>query len=309
MASGEAPRPREWEPARPTLSTDRRPRGNAFEECRASTAGRDSSSSFGHTEVIDSSPGCEETSRPGSAAVIVGGVPRTTALHTLAGQPRLAHGFSTVAMGSMGLGPALDPLPVLESRRRFAAELGLDPASITPVGAVHGADLARVDVARQLVAEVDGLVTDTPGIALFATFADCYPLLAYDPVNQAVGLAHAGWRGTASGIAEKLVATMEANFDSDPGALLIGIGPGICGSCYEVGSEFADRFPDAVLAWREGRRLVLDLAEANRLQFLAAGVRADHIEVEGSCTLESENFFSHRGQPDGTRFAALVALR
>jgi len=236
-------------------------------------------------------------------------VPGPTALRSLAAQKSLIFGFSTCGMGSMGLSHAPDPAPVLESRRRFAAELGLDPASITAIEAVHGANVARVDSARKLVPEVDGLVTDRPGIALFATYADCYPLIAYDPVHHAVGLAHAGWRGTASGIAERLLLALKDNFDSDPESLLVGIGPGICGACYEVGPEFADRFPEAVIKWAEGDRLNLDLAEANRLQFLAAGVDARHIEIDGSCTLESEDLFSHRRQPDGTRFAALVALR
>lgn len=212
-------------------------------------------------------------------------------------------------MGSMGLTHAPDRARVLDSRRRFALEMGLEPASITSIGAVHGAAIELVDTAQPVVPEVDGLVTATSGVALFATFADCYPLLAYDPAAGAVGLAHAGWRGTAAGIAQRLVTALEQNFNSDPETLLIGIGPGICGGCYEVGPEFADRFPDSALRRGEGDRLMLDLAEANRLQFLAAGIRADHIEIEGSCTLESELFFSHRGQPDGTRFAALVALR
>ena len=250
--------------------------------------------------------GREEPSRP---PAIVGPVPGPTALRSLATQVRLRHGFSTAAMGSMGLINAPDPAPVLESRRRFAAELGVDPASITVVGAVHGTEVARVDAPRSLFADVDGLVTDRAGIALFATYADCYPLVAYDPHHHAVGLVHAGWRGTASGIAQRLVSVLMENFDTDPEALLVGIGPGICGACYEVGPEFADHFPDAVLTRAVGARMLLDLAEANRLQFLAAGVGADHIEVDGSCTLETADLFSHRRQPDGTRFAALVALR
>ena len=211
-------------------------------------------------------------------------------------------------MGSMGLTHATDPLPVLESRRRFAGAVGIDPASLTPLGAIHGSEVARVEAAGALVPDVDGLVTDTLELGLFATFADCYPLIAYDPAHHAVGLAHAGWRGTAAGIAGRLVAALAENFGSEPGTLQVGIGPGICGACYEVGPEFADRFPEETLTRGEEGRLLLDLAEANRLQFLAAGVAADKIELSGDCTLESPAFFSHRGLPDGSRFAAVVAL-
>ena len=211
-------------------------------------------------------------------------------------------------MGSMGLTHAPDPVPVLESRRRFAGAVGIDPAWITPLGAVHGSDVGRVEAAGTLVPGVDGLVTDALRVGLFATFADCYPLIAYDPAHHAVGLAHAGWRGTAAGIAGRLVAALAENFGSEPGSLHVGIGPGICGACYEVGPEFADRFPEETLTRGAEGRLLLDLAEANRLQFLAAGVAAEKIELSGDCTLESPAFFSHRGLPDGSRFATLVAL-
>lgn len=231
------------------------------------------------------------------------------ALRSLASHRRLVHGFSTVAMGSMGLSHAPDPVPVLNSRSDFARLLGIDPTAITAVGAVHGSAVGRVDSAREVVPDVDALVTDTPGVGLLATFADCYPLLAYDPANHAIGLAHAGWRGSAGGIAEGLVESLRSNFGSRAETLQIGIGPGICGNCYEVGPEFADRFPEAVLRRGSDDRLLLDLAEANRLQFVAAGVDPARIELVAACTLESESLFSHRRRPDGARFAALVALR
>jgi polyphenol oxidase len=227
----------------------------------------------------------------------------------LAAERDLGHAFSTVPMGSMGLTHAADPTMVVENRRRFVRSLHANPEWLTVVGAVHGAEVVRVDLPLTLVEGVDGIVTDRPGVALFAVFADCLPLVVYDPVNRALGLAHAGWRGTEAGIAGKVIAALEREYGSVAAELRVGIGPGICGDCYEVGPEFAERFPAEVLKAGEGDRLLLDLVEANRRQFLEAGVTTGQVWAHELCTLESDELFSHRRQPDGTRFGALAVLR
>jgi YfiH family protein len=236
-------------------------------------------------------------------------VPAFLSIPPLAAERYIVHGFSTVPMGSMGMTNASDPEQVTENRRQFARALGVTPESLTVIGAVHGSEIARVDRAVPLVKDVDGLVTDRPGITLFATFADCFPLIAYDPLNRALGLAHAGWRGTAEEIAKKLVAALKREYGSVPAELRVGIGPGICGDCYEVGPEFAGRFEPEVRRAGEGDRLLLDLAEANRHQFLAAGVLPRRIRALDFCTFESDRLFSHRRRADGLRFAAIAALR
>ncbi len=220
----------------------------------------------------------------------------------------LVHGFSTTETGSVGLTHAPDASPVLAARRRFAEELGVDPSAFTVAGAVHGCTVARVDEPVELIPGVDGLVSNRRDVALFATYADCLPVLAFDPEAGAIGLAHAGWRGTNGGVAGALVAAFQAHFGSRPEDLVVGLGPCICGRCYEVGPEFADLFPPAVLAPGGGDRLRLDLREANRRQLAEAGVRRDRMEALEICTLESPQFFSHRRSPDGSRFAAVVAL-
>jgi purine-nucleoside/S-methyl-5'-thioadenosine phosphorylase / adenosine deaminase len=231
------------------------------------------------------------------------------AIPALATERDLGFGFSTVPMGSMGLTHAADPNQVIENRRRFARSLNANPEWITVVGAVHGSEVVRVDKPLTLVEGVDGIVTDRPGVALFAVFADCLPLIVYDPLNRALGLAHAGWRGTEAGIAGEVVAMLRREYGSVPAELRVGIGPGICGECYEVGPEFAERFPPEVLRAGEGDRLLLDLVEANRRQFVEAGVPLGQVWAHELCTLESDTLFSHRRQPDGTRFAALAVLR
>jgi len=194
------------------------------------------------------------------------------------------------------------------ARLRFAQSLGLDGDLLTAAGAVHGTQVARVDEAQGAVQGVDGLVTDRLRLPLLATYADCYPLLVYDPRRHAVGLAHAGWRGTAAGMAGALVSALNTEYGSRPADLVAGIGPGICGRCYQVGGEVAARFngfsrPDADGRYR------LDLAAANRAQLEKAGIPAARVHVHGACTFESADLPSHRRRPDGARFACLVALR
>jgi YfiH family protein len=236
-------------------------------------------------------------------------MPAFLSIPPLAAERWIIHGFSTTAMGSMGITHAANPEAVTENRRRFARSMGIKPETLTVLGAVHGAEVARADRPVSLLNEVDAAVTDRLGVALFATFADCFPLIAYDPEQRTIGLAHAGWRGTEAGIAGRLVQMLRREYGSAAKDLRIGIGPGICGNCYEVGPEFAGRFPAEVLKPGNSDRLLLDLAEANRIQFLEAGVQAKRIRALEFCTFESDRLYSHRRQPDGTRFAALVTLR
>ena len=219
----------------------------------------------------------------------------------------LVHGFSTLLIGNVGLSHAPDPEPVLASRRDFARTMGTDSEALTVVGAVHGADVARVDEPRGVVQGVDALVTDQRDVPLFATYADCYPIVLWDPQRRCAALAHAGWRGTAAGVAVAAVRKMTDAYGSHPANILAGIGPGICGRCYEVGEDVASRFETRFLKPGRDDHFLLDLAAANRAQLEEAGVKEVH--VLGLCTKETSFLPSHRRDADGTRFGAIVALR
>lgn len=199
--------------------------------------------------------------------------------------------------------------PLTAERLAFARTLGVDPLRISFVGAVHGSRVARVDRPAVVAEGCDALITAEPDLPLFATFADCYPVLLFDPVRRAAGLAHAGWRGTKAGVVAHAVEALVAEYGCRPGDLVAGIGPGVCGSCYEVGAEVAGEFPEEVV--RPGRqgRFLLDLAEANRRQLLAAGVGRESIHDVGICTMEHPELPSHRRDGDGARFACIVSLR
>jgi YfiH family protein len=200
-------------------------------------------------------------------------------------------------------GAALTP-----PRRELIVRLGLDAERLSVAGAAHGVDVARVEQPMGLVSGVDGLITDRPGLPLLATFADCRPLVLYDPFRRAVGLFHAGWRGSAAGMAKWAVAALSREYGCRPSDLVAGIGPGICGDCYEVGPEVAAHF-DHACQRQEGSRRLLDVAAANRGQLITAGVRPLRIFLHPACTRETPALPSHRDSPDGTRFAGVVALR
>ena len=233
-------------------------------------------------------------------------VARVLKIPALESETGFLHGFSTLALGSVGLSHAPDPAPVLASRRDFARALGIDE-ELTVVGAVHGNTVARVDEPRGVVQGVDALVTDQRGVSLFATFADCYPIVLWDPVKRSAALVHAGWRGTEARVGPAAVNAMAEHYGSKPADIHAGIGPGICVRCYEVGEEVASRFDARFVDSRSEGRYLLDLAAANRAQLEEAEVAEVH--VLGLCTKETSFLPSHRREPDGTRFGAIVALR
>ena len=192
-------------------------------------------------------------------------------------------------------------------RVAFAESLGLAPSRIAFLGAVHGA-AAVTTVEPGLVDGFDALATSIPGLALFALFADCYPILLFDPDHRALALVHAGWRGTAAGVAAAAVDLLEREYGSHRERLLAGIGPGACGACYQVGAEVAEHFDAAFSRPDAEGRFRLDLLAANRAALVATGVPEANIEASGICTIEDERLPSHRRDADGGRFACLCAI-
>lgn len=228
-------------------------------------------------------------------------------IEALTAEPGLVHGFSTLAHGSMR---RADGAPVVTPERRaFAELLGVDAGRLTTVGAVHGTRLARVDEPAGGVPNVDGLLTDRPGLPLFATFGDCCPLVLYDPGRRALALCHAGRRGTARGIATRAVEALRDAYGCEPADLVVGIGPSVCQRCYDVDGEVAAQFDGAGLVPAGPGRWLLDVGDVNRSQLEAAGVRPERIHRHAACTRETPSLPSHRRDHDGRRFACVAALR
>jgi len=226
------------------------------------------------------------------------------------------HGFSTMALGSMGLTGAADPEAVIDRRRQLADQVGFDLDRALMTVQEHGANVVTFHRRRpeggQCVFSTDSLATDVPGQAVVTYHADCFPLLFADRSRGVVAGAHAGWRGALAGVATQTVQALHLAYCSAPDALDVLIGPGICVRCYQVGAEVADQI--AARYGREDRYLQaeagdlrLDIAAVVRLQLEDEGVQPDRIQVADWCTKEEDRWFSHRGGRPGRFLSVVVA--
>ena len=275
--------------------------------------------------------------------------------------PWLVHGFSTRSGGvskvyggdTLNLGFTSHDIKaaVENNRREFISALAAPPRRestrqqwpLVTLRQIHSDLIHRITEihAANVPVAGDGMITDAPGLILGVLTADCLPVILADPKHRAVGVFHAGWRGTAKRVVEKGVGEMHRWFGSDPHVLKAAIGPGIRGCCYEVGPEIRSAF-DAQFAYgrelfRETKerneihekypllfltsrapghselpkKIFLDLAEANRRQLIAAGLQPKNISDLGLCTLcRQDLFFSHRGQKGITgRMMAAVGIK
>ena len=226
-------------------------------------------------------------------------------------------GVSQGVFATLNLGHTVgdDLAAVEENHRRVFAALDLSRERVVSPYQVHSANVRLVGEAHVGTVQpaTDGLLTTTPGVALLFRFADCVPLLLFDPVRRAVGLVHAGWRGAADGVVAAAVAAFARYVGSTPGDLWAGIGPAIGPCCYQVGPEVAEAVAGAcpkeaeVVRRRDGS-LYLDLPGAVEAQLAAVGVK--RVERAGICTAcHTEEWFSHRAERGRTgRFGALIML-
>ena len=203
-----------------------------------------------------------------------------------------------------------DETAVLENYRRVAQALGTsidhivtsDQTHTTNVRPVGKEDLGKGITRPRDYKDVDGMITDQPGVLLATFYADCVPLYFVDPVHKAIGLSHSGWRGTVGRMGQATVEAMERSFGSQPKDLLCAIGPSICQDCYEVSRDVAEAFIFAfpthekeILQAGALGKYQLDLWKANEIVLSEAGVLKEHIDLAGLCTCcNSSILFSHR---------------
>lgn len=230
-------------------------------------------------------------------------------------------GVSKAPLDSMNLALRLDEQEenIAENYRILGSALGFDPENLVLTRQTH-TDLVRVVGAEdrqgclhRVYPECDGLVTNTPGLALVVFTADCTPILLHDPVNGAVGAVHAGWRGTAKAIGAKAVEAMVANFGSDPKNIRAAIGPNIGPCCFQTDADVPQAMREAFSGEAEksihpaGNKYYVNLKELNALALRRAGV--GHIEISPLCTAcRTDLFWSHRrvGQQRGSQGAVIV---
>ncbi len=246
------------------------------------------------------------------------------------------HGFSTRVGGisqgayaSMNLATHVaDSLTaVQENRRRFSNALGIDPTAWVTAQQVHGDQVhlaTRRDLGRgandyeSSISCRDALITNIPGVPLATFYADCVPIFILDPVTPAIGLAHAGWKGTVAKIPQKTIHAMQQAFGTLPQNCLVAIAPSIGPCCYEVDENVMLQVRAAFPNWRElahasqeAGKWMLNLWAANQQQLLECGVRSEHIAVAECCTsCNTKQFFSYRAENGQTgRMGALLMLK
>ena len=226
---------------------------------------------------------------------------------------------------NLGISGADAPENVRRNYERIAYAIGSFPGNLVVSAQVHGTEILRVGVLdrgkgvvfpREMEA-IDGLITDRSQVGLVTIHADCVPLFFLDPRRKAIGLAHAGWRGTVGKIGAKMIRRMQEDFGSDPADLLTAIGPSIGPCCFEVGEDVAQQFESVFMDQRaelirpakSSGKFYVDLWEANRQTMLSEGVLPEHITVTDLCTAcHSDVFHSHRKTKSPGRMAAILEL-
>ena len=214
---------------------------------------------------------------------------------------------------------------VLFNRKKFIQSLGYSVEYIVTPNQIHGEKIFRVEEVDRgrgsknysdAIPETDALITNVPDLPLMLCFADCVPVLFADEENRAVGIAHAGWKGTMKKIAAKTFQAMQENFGTTAKNCFVGIAPSIGSCCYEVGEEILDAckksFPNhpELIIEREGK-FFLDLWTANKVQLMEVGLPEENIDVAGECTCSKSSwYFSYRAAKGKTgRIAAVIGIR
>ena len=218
---------------------------------------------------------------------------------------------------------------VLENYKRIAGVLGCAPEDFVCSDQTHTTNIRLVtkeDGGKGIVipkdyTDIDGLITNEPGIVLVTFYADCVPLYFVDIKNQAVGLAHSGWKGTVHRMGKEMVHTMRKAFGTRPEDLLVAIGPSICQACYEVSRDVAEQFMmefpekdvqnEILYETIPGEKYQLNLQRANAIILEECGIPKEQISVTDICTCcNPEYLFSHRAsQGKRGNLAAFLGLR
>ena len=229
----------------------------------------------------------------------------------------VSHGFST-REGGITVDPPKaslnlswtrcgSPEEVIANFKIFAEGAGIDYDDMAVVNHEHGANVLRIahehrgrGFYKDPLPPCDGIITDDPTVTLVTSHADCGAYFFYDPVHRAIGMAHAGWKGTLLRIGAEMARRMAEEFDTDPSDIIAATGPCICRECFEVDADLGEKFqsefgyPGISRPGRQGKAYV-DLELAAAVQFVEAGIRPESITLMNACTYENrQHFFSHR---------------
>ena len=219
-----------------------------------------------------------------------------------------------------------DPEAVLENYRRVAEAFGKTIEDFVCTDQTHTTNVLKVGKAEggygvtkeKPYTDVDGIITNEPGVILSTFYADCVPLYFVDSVHKAIGLSHSGWRGTVGRMGQKTLEAMAKEYGTRPEDVYAAVGPSICQDCYEISEDVAEHFykefaghGDEILINKGNGKYQLDLWKTNEIVLLEAGILPEHLAITNICTCcNSEVLFSHRAsQGKRGNLAAFLMLK
>ena len=203
-----------------------------------------------------------------------------------------------------------NPEAVRENYRRVAETFGKTVDDFVCTDQTHTTNVLQVGkeergygvTKERPYTDIDGLITNEPGVILSTFYADCVPLYFVDLVNKAIGLSHSGWRGTVGRMGQKTLEAMAEAYGTKPEDVYAAVGPSICQDCYEISEDVAEHFyqefqghGDEILINKGNGKYQLDLWKTNEIVLLEAGIKKEHLALTNVCTCcNSEVLFSHR---------------
>jgi len=204
---------------------------------------------------------------------------------------------------------------VIENRKRLTTTIGLNISCVYDVWQIHSTNVAVASNPRLLYEDhrkADAIVSSNPDIGLLMVFADCVPILFFDPKKSVIGIAHAGWKGTVDNIVGETIKVFKNQFQSAPDDIITAIGPSICSAHYSIGNEVSDQVKKVflnepqVLAYYDGN-IHFDLNLANEILLRRSGVQMiENVHICTAC--HPEDWYSHRGENGYTgRFGAIIS--
>ena len=236
----------------------------------------------------------------------------------------IKHGFSTriggVSKGRFASlnfgyssGDCVDA--VKQNYNLFCNALGVDSVNIVTGVQVHGTNIEIADGTKTKFESTDGLMTDKKDVVLTTYYADCVPLLFYDPIKRVIANAHAGWRGCAMDMAGKVIFAMKQHFNCDPANILAGIGPSISVKNFEVSEDVVQEFKKMLPFSQDfiynseiqKNKYHVDLWGVCQKSMINAGLLTQNIEVAGLCTFENKELF-HSHRRDGLPRGSMIAI-
>lgn len=234
-------------------------------------------------------------------------------------------GVSSGHFESLNLGFARgdDKNLVFENYKLFSKAIGVDHKKLVLSDQWHHNNILIADyshkgmgiVKERTYHDYDGIITNKKGLPLVTFYADCVPIYFYDPIQEVIAMAHAGWRGTSTSIVKDMVELFISEYNSKSEYIKVGIGPAICKSCYQVDQTVIDSmaFDFDVKAYYDfnisENRYYIDLKGINKEILITCGIKEDNIEVTEYCTkCHPELFFSHRrhGNNRGTQIGVMM---